>query len=178
MIKKKANPESRDKRVVNVYIPTVAMREKWKILAKKEGITFSKFIILHVQNSIDKKQNVEEHPSRNEIITELEKIKKENDTLRQRNKDLDTIIHYHEEELKRYRTKPFLEEEFSGKRDYEKDLVDLFIDKGEVRKEDLFNELKVDTQDIEKVKGIRKQIQILERYGVLKDLGGKWRWKG
>jgi hypothetical protein len=81
-----------------------------------------------------------------------------------------------EEENRGYRTKPFFEKDYIG--EFEADLVTLFRTRSEVRKQEVYEHLGINPQDTEKTKGIRKQIEILERYGLLKDIGGKWRWKG
>jgi len=82
-----------------------------------------------------------------------------------------------EEENRNYRSKPFLEKDFVGGREFEADLVTLFRTRLEVRKEEIFEHLGVNLKESDKVKSIKKQIDILERYGLIKDIGGKWRWK-
>lgn len=177
MIKNKANHESRDERVVNVYLPTVAMREEWKELAKKTGIPFSKFVIEHVKNSLQKEQNRETFASRAEILDNLKKAQEENIELNKKIKMYESLVFRLEEENRGYRITPFLNEDFSGDREYEPNLIKLFQSRLEVRKEEIFALLEINMQDVDKVKAIKKQIEILERYGLLKDIGGKWRWK-
>ena len=46
-----------------------------------------------------------------------------------------------------------------------------------MRKEEILEHLGINPLDTETVKGILKQIENLEHYGLLKDIGGKWRWK-
>jgi hypothetical protein len=177
MIKNKANPESRDKRVVNVYLPTVAMRTQWKEMAKKAGMPFSKFIVEHFNNSLQQEQNKEGYSSRAELLDDMKKIQDENKELYKKIKMYESLVLRLEEENRGYRTKPFLEQGFVDEREYEADLIKLFKTRLEVRKEEIYEQLGINPQDTDTIKGIKKQIEILERFGLLKDIGGKWRWK-
>jgi len=62
-------------------------------------------------------------------------------------------------------------------RKYEAELIELFRMRIEVRKEEILEYLGINPMDTDIVQGIKKQIENLERYGLLKDIGGKWRWK-
>ena len=73
--------------------------------------------------------------------------------------------------------KPFLDEGFSGVRSYEKALIDVFRLHGEIRKERLLELLEINPMETDKVKAITRQLDNLEQYGLIKDIGGKWRWK-
>ena len=178
MIRKKSKTETIKDRLVYVYLPSDAMVKQWKEASGKADMTLSKFVIEHVNNSLQQEQNKEGYAPRAKLLEELKKIQDENKELYKKIKMYESLVMRLDEENKGYRTKPFLEEEYSGYRDYEADLVNLFRTRLEVRKEELYKELGVNPQDAEKVKGIRKQIEILKRYGMLKDIGGKWRWKG
>ena len=106
------------------------------------------------------------------------RLTEENKELQRKNKILDTVVDRLEEELRSYRIKSFISNDFSGIRDYEKDLINLFREKKEIRKENLIDFLNIKSSDTNSIKGISKQIENLEKYGLLKDLGGKWIWKG
>ena len=53
----------------------------------------------------------------------------------------------------------------------------MFRTQEEVRKEMVLDLLGIDPMDVDSVKGVMRQIENLERYGLVKDIGGKWRWK-
>jgi len=91
---------------------------------------------------------------------------------------INTIVDRLEEELRNHRTQPFIEKDYMGIRKYETELIELFKEKKEIRKEDLLDFLNIKISDNKSIKGIYAQIENLESYGILKDLGGKWRWKG
>ncbi|MFO8133022.1 MAG: hypothetical protein R6U10_03690 [Thermoplasmatota archaeon] len=167
------------KRTIPVYLPTIDMKERWKNKAEEAGLSASKFVIEHVENSLAKEENKDMHGTRAELMEQIKDLKDENTELRKRCKMLDRVVERLDEELKRYRTAPFTDEKFYPIKEYEEDLIQLFKDKGKVRKDDIYNLLDIDPMksgDI--VKGINKQIENLERYGIIDDRGTVWVWNG
>jgi hypothetical protein len=173
----KSSMKEAKQRLIYLYLPSLEKRDELKILADKARMPLSKFIVEHVENSLKQEQDKEEFTSRLNLMNDLKKIKEENNDLHKKIKMLETLVNRLEEELRWYRLKPFLEEEFSGVRKYEVELIKLFKTRVEVRKEEILEYLGVDPLDTETVRGILKQIENLEGYGLLKDIGGKWRWK-
>jgi len=174
----KSKTETSKKRCIDVYLPSFEMLNQWNEMADKTQMSLSKFVIEHVNNSIQQEKNKEGYSSRAELLDDMKKLQGENKELYKKIKMFESLVMRLEDENREYRTKPFLEEDFIGERMYEKDLVTLFLTRSEVRKEEIFQHLGVNPYNVETVKGIKKQIEILERYGLLKDIGGKWRWKG
>lgn len=134
---KKSKTETIKKRAIYVYLPSQEMVDKWKESAKQEKASISKFVIEHVENSIAKQGETLPFQTKMELVKENSKLKSENKDLTKRNKILNTAIERLEEELKRQRAQPFIKKEYTGVRSYEKDLIELFKQKKEIRKEDL-----------------------------------------
>jgi len=174
----KSSMKEAKQRLIYLYLPSQGKRDELKILADKARMPLSKFIVEHVENSLQQEQNKEGYASRVELLDDMRRIQEENKDLHKRIKMLETLTDRLEEELRGYRVKPFLDEDFSGIRMYEADLIRLFKTRSEVRKEELLSHLGINPMDTDVVKGIKKQIETLERYGLVKDIGGKWRWKG
>ena len=164
-------------RLIYLYLPSKKQRDKWKELAEIANVPLTKFIIEHVGNSINQEQMEDTYHSRAELQEEIEKLLDENKKLIKKIKMSNSLIDRLEEELRGYRVKPFLEKEFMGYRKHEKDLTDLLRSQGEIRKESILNLLGINPMDTEIVNGVNKQLNNLERYGLIKDIGGKWRWK-
>ncbi|HEC95236.1 MAG TPA: hypothetical protein ENI45_04650, partial [Thermoplasmatales archaeon] len=57
-------------RAIYVYLPSIETAQRWKEIAEKEGGSISKFVIEHVENSL---QQEDEHIPRAKL---LEKIKR------------------------------------------------------------------------------------------------------
>jgi hypothetical protein len=165
-------------RAIYVYLPSYKMTLNWKNLAEKSGSSISKFVIEHVENSLRQEGNKEGYTSRAELLDQMRQVKEENRELHKKNMMLDTLVTRLEEELKGYRVKPFLEDDFTGTRKYENELIKLLQNRIEVRKEEILEHLGINPMDADIVKGIKMQLESLERYGLIKDIGSKWRWKG
>jgi len=173
----KSKTETIKERAIYVYLPSHKMVKKWKELAKNSKVSISKFVIEHVENSLSQEIGEDGFIPRAELLEEIRKLREENKELKKRNKMLDTVIDRLEDELRTYRVKPFLEDEFRGIRKYEKDLINLFKERKEVRKDELLELLGINPMNGEIVKGINKQIENLERYGLIKDIGRGWKWR-
>jgi len=173
---KKSKTETSKERLIYVYLPTHEMTEKWKNLSDKADTSISKFVIEHVENSLRQEEGEENYTTRIELLKDQQQLNEENSQLRKQNKMMNTVIDRLEDELRGYRVKPFVEEDFKGIRKYETDLIELFKKKKEIRKEDLIDFLHINPTDSKTVKGIRKQIENLEQYGLIKDRGVKWIW--
>ena len=174
---KKSKTETSKERLVYVYLPSHEMVRQWKETASKADMTLSKFVIEHVNNSLQQEQKKEGFASRVDLLDSIKKLQEENKDLYKKIKMFESLVMRLEEENRNYRSKPFLEKDFVGGREFEADLVTLFRTRLEVRKEEIFEHLGVNLKESDKVKSIKKQIDILERYGLIKDIGGKWRWK-
>ena len=175
--KYKSTMKEAKQRLIYLYLPSQKQRDEWKELAEKANVPLTKFIIEHVENSINQEQKEDGYRSRAELQEDIEKLQEENKKLNKKLKMSNSLVDRLEEELRGYRVKPFLEREFMGYRKHEKDLTNLLKTQGEIRKESILKLLGINPMDTEIVKGVNKQLNNLERYGLIKDIGGKWRWK-
>jgi oligoendopeptidase F len=81
-------------------------------------------------------------------------------------------------ELKRYRAQPFLEEAFEGVRRFDKDLIELLKKGGSYTQEQILAHLNIDPSDVKLVKAVDKQLETLEAYGLVEYKGRGWKWTG
>ena len=174
---KKSKTNTIKQRLIYVYLPSEEMVNQWKGLAGKSKISISRFVIEHVNNSVQQEQDSESYKSRLQLLDSVKKLTDENKELNKKVKMQNTLIDRLEKELREYRAKPFFKNDFLGYRKYELDLIRLFKTRLEVRKDEILDFLDVSPLDTDIVKGIMQQIENLEQYGFLKDIGGKWRWK-
>lgn len=162
-------------RAIYVYLPSVEMVEDWKRRAERQGTSLSKFVREHVENSLRQ----EERPgyrSRGHLLKELRELKEKLAEGRKKTRRLDVVAEKLERELRRYRAKPFLEENFAGIRRFQKELVDVLREGGVLSSEELLSRLSIERSEHEAVKGISKQLQILESYGLVESSPRGWRW--
>jgi len=174
----KRKTETIKERAIYVYLPSLQMVEDWKRRAEKAGVSISKFVVERVEDSIRREEGEEGYLSRLELIERLRKFEDELKKLKDENRLLRKLVDNLDKELKRYRVKPFLEENFEGVRSFSKDLVDLLKGGGAHTGDDILASLGIDPSDVELVKAVNRQLEVLERYGLVEYTVKGWRWKG
>ncbi|MEM2873508.1 MAG: hypothetical protein QXD82_04980 [Nitrososphaerales archaeon] len=170
--------ETIKERAIYVYLPSLEMVREWKSRADKAGVSISKFVIDRVENSIRREEGEEGYLSRVELIKKLNDSEEELKKLKDENRLLKRLVENLDNELKRYRAKPFIEEDFQGTRRFDKELIEL-LRKGEsYSDEEILAKLNIDPTDTDLVKAISKQLEALEGYDLVEYTGRGWRWKG
>ena len=168
--------ETIKKRAIYVYLPSIERVGRWKELAKRQGTSISKFVAEHVENSL-RQEEEPGYKSRAELLKETRKLGGDLGEERKKNRRLDMVVERLERELRRYRAKPFLEEDFEGVRSFQKELVEALRDSGTLSSEEILSRLGVDPSEHEAVKAISKQLEILASYGLVQSTPRGWRWK-
>jgi uncharacterized protein YutE (UPF0331/DUF86 family) len=174
----KRKTETIKERAIYVYLPSLQMVEDWKRRAEKAGVSISKFVVERVEDSIRREEGEEGYLSRLELIERLRKFEDELKKLKDENRLLRKLVDNLDKELKRYRVKPFLEGNFEGVRSFSKDLVDLLKGGGAHTGDDILASLGIDPSDVELVKAVNRQLEVLERYGLVEYTVKGWKWKG
>ncbi|MFW6117220.1 MAG: hypothetical protein ACOC6G_01380 [Thermoproteota archaeon] len=164
-------------RSIYVYLPSVDMVKKWKRLADKQGTSISKFVQEHVENSL-RQEKEPSYKSRGELLKELSELKEQLGEERKKARRLDLVVEKLEKELRRYQAQPFLEEDFSGVRRLQSELVEVLREGGVFSNEDLLSRLGIERSEHEAVKAVSKQLEILESYGLVQSTSRGWRWTG
>ncbi len=151
--------------------------KEWKALAKESGQSMSKFVIERVEEVLRKNGEGARY-SRKDLIDrslELERVNKElRKELGIKTKAYEAL----ERELQTLRVQPFLNPVAEGFRQLNKNLVDLFRTRKRVSYDELLPAMGIRPTEIDMVKGINNQIEVLTQYGLIKpDIRG-WRWIG
>jgi len=165
------------KRAIYVYLPSVAKANHWKQLAEKSKVSISKFVVEHVENSLTQ-EDKKGYPSRAEMIKQLKEKDEEIEKLQQENRLVKMLADNLDRELKHYRARPFLEEEFSGVRAYDKELVVLLKERKVIDSDHLLKELGIKPKETDLVKAINRQLQNLQTFGLVIPTPRGWRWNG
>jgi len=163
-------------RVVYVYPPSMETTKEWKRKAEEHGVSLSKFVIEHVMNSLRQEEGEENFKSRIDIIKQNQEKDKDIRSLMEENRILRQAYERLDIELKRYRTQPFLEEEFQGVRTYDKELMNLLRTDKVVDSDHLLEKLGVDSKESDLVKAVNRQLENLEAYGLIETTPRGWRW--
>jgi hypothetical protein len=154
------------------------MARDLKSKAEKAGISISEFVMYRVEDSLKREEGEEEgYLSRIELIKKLKAAKEDRKKTSEENRLLKTLVENLDRALKRYRTRPFAEEGFEGRRSFVKELIDLLRKGGSHSHENILAHLDVDPSDAEMVKAVSRQLQALEAYALVEYSGRDWRWK-
>jgi predicted RNase H-like nuclease (RuvC/YqgF family) len=174
----KGKTETIKDRAIYVYLPSLQMVEDWKRRAEKAGVSVSKFVIERVEDSIRREEGEEGYLSRAELVKRLRSAEEELKKLREENRLLKRLVENLDNELKRYRAQPFLQEAFEGVRRFDRDLIELLRRGGSYTEEEILAHLNIEPSDAELVKAVDRQLEALEAYGLVEYRGRGWRWKG
>lgn len=90
---------------------------------------------------------------------------------------LNKVVDSLDEDLRSLRLKSFLDPVGDGIRRYEVDLIDIFRRRKFVRNDEILDVLNIDVSDSISIKAINKQIENLQRYGLIKVVAGGWKWQ-
>lgn len=176
--KERRKTETIKERAIYVYLPSLEMVRDWKSRAEKTGVSTSKFVIERVEDSIRREEGEEGYLSRLELIKRLGDADEELKKLRSENRLLKKLVENLDNELRRYRVKPFIEEGFVGVRMFDKEFIELLRRGGSYTQEEILAHLSIDPSDSDLVKAVSKQLEALESYGLLEYKGRGWKWKG
>lgn len=116
--------------------------------------------------------------SRLELVKRLKKVEDELNGFTKENRMLKRLVENQEIELKRYRSEPFLAKDFEGTRRYDQDLIDLLKKGRSQSSEEILARLGIDRTNVELVKALSNQLEVLEAYGLVAYSGRGWRWTG
>lgn len=174
----KGKTETIKDRAIYVYLPSLEIVGDWKRRAEKAGVSISKFVIERVEDSIRREEGEGGYLSRAELIKRLRDAEEELKKLRNENRLLKRLAENLDNELRRYRAQPFLEETFEGVRRFDRDLIGLLRKGGSYTQDEILAHLNIDPSDSDLVKAVCRQLEDLEDYGLLEYKGRGWRWKG
>lgn len=130
-----------------------------------------------VEDSIQREEGEEGYLSRLDLVKRVKNAEDELKSLRTENRMLRHLAENYENELRRHRAEPFLEEEFEGVRKFDKELILLLKKGGAYTQEEILTHLNIDPSEAELVKAVSKQLEILDGYGLLEYKGRGWKWQ-
>jgi predicted DNA-binding protein len=160
-------------RYVYLYLPSAEDKARWDTLAKEAGVPLSKFVIEVVESALA--ENSDFKP-RGELVKEIGKLRTENKELRDDLKQKKIVIAKYENDLKRYRSEAFLDDQYKGVRKYSKQILKILKRGSTVASHKLLEELEIDPKDSDLVSAVSKQLEEMEVYGLVVNTSRGWRW--
>jgi predicted transcriptional regulator len=162
-------------RSIYVYLPSIAMKARWEDAAQQMGTSLSKFVIEHVENSLAKEADAH-YKSRQDLWQDVKALTDRVRELERERRVLDVAYNRLEEELRRFRAQPFIDDAFAGVRRYEKRLIDILRRLIVVSNNEILSRLGIEPAETEAVTAIAKQLENLEAYGLIRSSPRGWRW--
>jgi len=167
--------ETIKRRTIYVYLPSIDQKKRWEDCAKRRGTSISKFVIEHVENSLRQGEDPE-YWSAGDLWKDLKEYKDRVKELEKNKRVLEIAMDRLEQELRRYRAQPFLDDDFEGVRRYDRDLVQLLRSGEVMSSEEILSRLNIEPMEYEAVKSISKQLELLGEYGLVKPTPRGWKW--
>jgi hypothetical protein len=163
-------------RTVYVYLSSPKEMQDWKTRAEKSQVPLSRFVYEHVSNSLRQEDGEESYKQRAKLIEELRKRDEDIQKLSRENEIVKLALERVENELRRYRAEPFLDENFRGIRKYDKKLIEL-LKKGEpIDSGHLLRMLRISPKESDLVKSVSRQLENLQAYGLVEMTNRGWKW--
>lgn len=156
----------------DVYLPSEKDLQRWEELAKKAGISLSKFIYETVELHMD----IEQSRPRSEMAKELSQLREEIRKLREELKLKSLVLEKYETELFKLRHKNFIQPDFLGKRQYSEELVELLKRGGTWNGQDILVALNIDPKNSDIIRIVSKQLAALQDFGLIKEESLGWKW--
>ena len=150
------------KRAIYVYLPSQKMADVWKNKAEKADTSISKFVTDRVEDSIRRDEGEEGHLNRLELIKKLSNAEEELKQLRKDNRLLKKLVENLDNEAKRIRAEPFLDDSFRGVRKYNQEIIDMLKQGGSYSGDEILAQLDINHSDTNLVKAVNKQLEALE----------------
>ena len=168
--------ETIKQRAIYVYLPSQEMTSRWKDMAEKQGVSISKFVAEHVENSLRKEDS--DYLSRTFLLDENRKLNENLEEKEKRIRHLEILVEKLEEDLRRYRAQMFLDEGYSGIRRYDRKLVDVLREPGVHGNDEILSRLGVKPHEHEAIKAVSRQLENLQSYGLVRATPRGWEWVG
>ena len=162
-------------RQINIYLKSLVQKEEWRKQASEDKMSLSSWIQYRVEDSLSQNGDGPRY-SRKHLIDRNEHLEKSNRALEQ---DLDVMTKAYQaldRELKTLRVKPFMDPVYQGYRELHRKLVATFREKKRVSYNDLVSVLGINPTDIESLKAVSHQINVLLDCGVLEQDLRYWWW--
>ena len=168
--------ESIKERRVDVYLDTLDRKDRWTRIADEEDESLSKFVQKCVEYGIE--QGGPDFVELGERAKKIQELEHEVTELRKEVNQKDIVIEKLKTDLKRTRMEPFLGEDYEGVREYDRELIQVLQNTGSITSSELVQRLNIDPSESDIMKGLDKQLQQLERYGLVDSTAHGWRWVG
>lgn len=169
--------ETAKQRRLELRMPTVEMAERWKAEAKRNKQSISKFVVEHVESSLDRGDKEDEGPTNKELLEENLRLKRSLTAAEEDKENRERIIEDFKEVIKSLKKdNPFYDRDDKDVL-IMKDFVEKVYEMGYIRSRDVLKTVEVSPTNIKCIKLINFQLDNLEDCGILNKVADGWKWK-
>ncbi|MFH2112421.1 MAG: hypothetical protein ABIJ47_14325 [Candidatus Bathyarchaeota archaeon] len=161
-------------RAIYVY-PPAEIAQRWKDQAERSGASISRFVIEHVENSLNAETDPDYQP-RTGLIEENKKLAEALKEKDRYNHHLELLVDKQEEDLRVYRSRIFPDTGNEKVRDYDKRIVQILKETGPHTSDSLLLRLGVGPDDMAAVKAVSAQLEVLQVFGLVRQTSRGWTW--
>jgi hypothetical protein len=162
-----ADPKYRGRRQ-EVILPSPKILEKWKSEAAVKGLSVSSWILETVEGrDIDTASRSADAQEIKALRDQVRTLKKERDA---------TLLELEKERTALFKLKHATLLQPSGQDQIERNIIDALRRGGVWNERDLLKELNVDSHDIDAIKLITKQLEILQICDLVEETVKGWKW--
>ena len=156
-----------------IYLPSEEAKHEWEEEAKKAGVSLSKYVYETIESSRAKKDEI----PRSDLVKELSEAKDEAQKLQNELRMKNLLLEKLQTDVYKARHEGFKEVGIpEGTRPYDKELIKL-LRRGKILEGyTILNELGIDPRDSEAVKLVNNQLEALQRFGLVEETAGGWKW--
>ena len=165
-------------RTVYVYLPSEKGVAAWQREAERHGVSLSQFVFESVEAGIDPAiagQRARSNPDElAERVADLEaQLKKAHADGAVKDAALEKL----QADLTRYRVEQLKPKKGAATRQYDRKLIEIIQEKGQISNLDLLTALRVAPSDRELVDAYREHLDRLAEWGIIAPTANGWRWR-
>ena len=168
--------ESIKERRVDVYLDTLDRKERWTELAEEADESLSKFVQRCVEYAIER--GGPDFAELGERSKQIQELKEEVSELRKEVEQKNIVIEKLQSDLQRHRLEPFIEDDYEGVREYDRELIEILQGADRITGDELVRRLDIDPSESDLMQAVDRQLQQLEDYGLIDNTAKGWRWVG
>ena len=168
--------ESIKERRVDVYLDTLDRKERWTDLAREADESLSKFVQRCVEYAIER--GGPDFAELGERSKKIQEFKEEVSEFRKEVEQKNIVIEKLQSDLQRHRLEPFIEDDYEGVREYDRELIEILQGADRITGDELVRRLEINPSETDLMQAVDRQLQQLEDYGLIDNTAKGWRWVG
>ncbi len=165
-------------KTVYVYLPSEKAVAAWHKEAERHGVSLSQFVFESVEAGIDPaKAKIRAKSNPDELAERVSDLEVQLKRAHADGAVKDAALEKLQADLSRYRVQQLKPQKGSANRQYDKKLIQIIQEKGQISNLDLLSALRVAPSDRELVDAYGEHLDRLAEWGIIAPTANGWRWR-